>query len=186
MASEASDESVVTTGTPSTTDGGAQDGPAAGGTTADAAVETIQREMTVFARRARASAGRMHPELSLVSYTLLGHLEEVGGCRATDLAAHYALDKSTVSRQVAALERAGLIERRTDPEDHRVQVLHLTGTGTEILAQVTRSRRVAFRERLTGWPEEDLARFAAYLLRYNATGTDLAAPGGPAGGPPGR
>ncbi|MEU0783987.1 MarR family winged helix-turn-helix transcriptional regulator [Streptomyces sp. NPDC006173] len=154
--------------------------------TADAAVETIQREMTVFARRARASAGRMHPELSLVSYTLLGHLEEVGGCRATDLAAHYALDKSTVSRQVAALERAGLIERRTDPEDHRVQVLHLTGTGTEILAQVTRSRRVAFRERLTGWPEEDLARFASYLLRYNATGTDLAAPGGPAAGPSGR
>ncbi|MCX5555429.1 MarR family winged helix-turn-helix transcriptional regulator [Streptomyces sp. NBC_00038] len=141
-------------------------------TAADAAVETIQREMTSFARRARATAGRMHPELSLVSYTLLGHLEERGGCRATDLAAHYALDKSTVSRQVAALERSGLIERRLDPEDHRVQVLHLTGTGTEILAQVTESRREAFRERLAGWPEEDLARFASYLLRYNAAGAD--------------
>jgi DNA-binding MarR family transcriptional regulator len=110
----------------------------------------------------------MHPELSLVSYTLLGHLEEQGGCRATDLAAHYALDKSTVSRQVAALERAGLIERRLDPEDHRVQVLHLTAAGREILAQVTRSRRAAFRARLAGWPEEDLVRFAAYLERYNA------------------
>ncbi|MEV6194910.1 MarR family winged helix-turn-helix transcriptional regulator [Streptomyces sp. NPDC051920] len=127
--------------------------------------------MTVFARRARASAGRMHPELSLVSYTLLGHLEEVGGCRATDLAAHYALDKSTVSRQVTALERAGLVERRMDPEDHRVQVLDLTAAGTEILSQVTHSRRLAFRERLAGWPDEDLARFAAYLLRYNATST---------------
>ncbi|MFF3906579.1 MarR family winged helix-turn-helix transcriptional regulator [Streptomyces sp. NPDC001848] len=124
--------------------------------------------MTVFARRARASAGRMHPELSLVSYTLLGHLEESGGCRATDLAAHYALDKSTVSRQVAALERAGLVERRQDPDDHRVQVLQLTGAGTRILAQVTESRREAFRERLAGWPEEDLQHFAAYLLRYNA------------------
>ncbi|MEU4035429.1 MarR family winged helix-turn-helix transcriptional regulator [Streptomyces collinus] len=124
--------------------------------------------MTVFARRARASAGRMHPELSLVSYTLLGHLEESGGCRATDLAAHYALDKSTVSRQVAALERAGLIERRQDPGDHRVQVLHLTGAGRDILGQVTRSRRAAFRDRLAGWPEDDLVRFAAYLERYNA------------------
>ncbi|WP_181139189.1 MarR family winged helix-turn-helix transcriptional regulator [Streptomyces sp. Ru72] len=124
--------------------------------------------MTVFARRARASAGRMHPELSLVSYTLLGHLEESGGCRATDLAAHYALDKSTVSRQVTALERAGLIERRQDPDDHRVQVLRLTQAGTRILAQVTESRREAFRERLAGWPEQDLERFAAYLLRYNA------------------
>ncbi|MEU9288260.1 MarR family winged helix-turn-helix transcriptional regulator [Streptomyces sp. NPDC048275] len=138
-----------------------------GTSAAEAAVETIHREMTAFARRARASAGRMHPELSLVSYTLLGHLEERDGCRATDLAAHYALDKSTVSRQVAALERAGLIERRLAPEDHRVQVLHLTEAGTRILAQVTESRRIAFRERLTDWPEEDLERFAGYLVRYN-------------------
>ncbi|WOT39310.1 MarR family winged helix-turn-helix transcriptional regulator [Streptomyces coeruleorubidus] len=132
------------------------------------AVETIQREMTVFARRARAAAGRMHPELSLVSYTLLGHLEESGGCRATDLAAHYALDKSTVSRQVAALERAGLIGRRPDADDQRVQVLHLTEAGRSILAQVTESRRAAFRERLADWPAEDLARFADYLVCYNA------------------
>ncbi|MFJ8193962.1 MarR family winged helix-turn-helix transcriptional regulator [Streptomyces sp. NPDC096094] len=132
------------------------------------AVEAIQREMTAFARRARASAGRMHPELSLVSYTLLGHLEERDGCRATDLAAHYALDKSTVSRQVSALERTELVERRVDPDDHRVQVLHLTEAGRHILAQVTESRRAAFRERLADWTEEDLVRFAAYLERYNA------------------
>lgn len=141
---------------------------ARGGSAGETAVETIQREMTIFARRARASAGRMHPELSLVSYTLLGHLEERGGCRATDLAAHYALDKSTVSRQVSALEQAGLIERRQDPADHRVQVLDLTGAGRQILAQVTESRRAAFRERLAGWPEEDLQRFAGYLTHYNA------------------
>ncbi|MGC3003444.1 MarR family winged helix-turn-helix transcriptional regulator [Streptomyces sp. G35A] len=132
------------------------------------AVEVIQREMTVFARRARASAGRMHPELSLVAYTLLGHLETSGGCRVTDLAAHYALDKSTVSRQVAALERASLVERRPDPEDQRVQVVRLTAAGRRILARVTERRRAAFGERLADWPEEDLRRFAGYLERYNA------------------
>lgn len=149
-------------GTGAQAHGGTGDGPA------DAAVETIQREMTVFARRARASAGRMHPELSLVSYTLLGHLEERGGCRATDLAAHYTLDKSTVSRQVSALERAELVERRADPDDQRVQVLHLTRAGRQVLAQVTRRRRAAFQERLADWAEHDLVRFAAYLERYNA------------------
>ncbi|MFE7033319.1 MarR family winged helix-turn-helix transcriptional regulator [Streptomyces sp. NPDC057621] len=152
-------------------------------TAADIAIETIHHEMTAFARRARASAGRLHPELSLVSYTLLGHLEERGGCRATDLAAHYALDKSTVSRQVSALEGAGLIERRSDPQDQRVQVLHLTAAGTEILAQVTASRRVAFRERLSGWPEEDLRRFAGYLQRYNAAGGGLDPEPGPGTAP---
>ncbi|MEV0274994.1 MarR family winged helix-turn-helix transcriptional regulator [Streptomyces sp. NPDC050610] len=134
----------------------------------DDSVETIQREMTAFARRARATAARMHPELSLVSFTLLAHLEDRRGCRATDLAAHYLLDKSTVSRQVSALERLGFVERRVDPDDHRVQVLHLTTAGAEMLGNVTASRRVAFHERLADWDEADLDRFASYLLRYNA------------------
>ncbi|MFI6088674.1 MarR family winged helix-turn-helix transcriptional regulator [Streptomyces sp. NPDC051218] len=123
--------------------------------------------MTAFARRARATAARMHPELSLVSYTLLSHLEYQGGCRATDLAAHYTLDKSTISRQVGALEKAGLVERRLDSTDHRVHVLHLTDRGIEVLAQVTDARRIAFRERLAEWGEPDLEKFAEYLLRYN-------------------
>ncbi len=133
----------------------------------DESIEVIQREMTAFARRARATAARMHPELSLVSFTLLAHLEHQGGCRATDLAAHYTLDKSTISRQVGALEKAGLVERRLDPADHRVHVLHLTDRGNAVLVQVGDARRIAFRERLAGWSGADLAQFADYLLRYN-------------------
>lgn len=132
-------------------------------------LETIQREMTAFARRARAAAARMHPELSLVSFTLLARLEDQGGCRATDLAAHYLLDKSTISRQIGALEKLGYIERRVDPDDHRVQVLHPTASGSAVLARTTDHRREAFRERLTEWDAADLDRFAAYLLRHNAT-----------------
>ncbi|MER5728286.1 MarR family winged helix-turn-helix transcriptional regulator [Streptomyces sp. NPDC002138] len=123
--------------------------------------------MTAFARRARSVAARMHPELSLVSFTLLGHLEEHPGTRVSDLAAHYALDKSTVSRQVAALERAGLIERRADPDDHRVYVLEPTPAGAATLARATENRRAMFRDRLADWHPGDLDRFAAYLLRYN-------------------
>ncbi|MEU6894705.1 MarR family winged helix-turn-helix transcriptional regulator [Streptomyces sp. NPDC046557] len=123
--------------------------------------------MTSFARRARSAAARMHPELSLVSFTLLSHLEERHDCRASDLAAHYALDKSTVSRQVAALERAGLVVRRADPDDHRVQVLELTPVGAAILAKTTRDRRAMFAERLADWDPDDLDRFATYLQRYN-------------------
>lgn len=47
------------------------------------------------------------------------------------------------------------------------QVLELTGAGRRVLARVTESRRAVFRERLAHWPQEDLARFADYLVRYN-------------------
>ncbi|MFE6777757.1 MarR family winged helix-turn-helix transcriptional regulator [Streptomyces sp. NPDC057702] len=129
--------------------------------------------MTTFARRARAVAARIHPELSLVSFILLAHLEDADGCRATDLAAHYLLDKSTVSRQLSALERLGYVARRTDPDDHRVQVLHLTPSGTEVLRGVTATRRALMHRRLADWDAADLERFATYLSRYNATSTPL-------------
>ncbi|WP_327289879.1 MarR family winged helix-turn-helix transcriptional regulator [Streptomyces sp. NBC_01198] len=138
----------------------------------ESSLDVVQRELTAFARRARASAARMHPELSLVAYTILAHLEEQQGCRATDLAAHYLLDKSTVSRQVASLERLGFIERRVDETDHRVQVLHLAPGGIEILATARARRQESVQARLAAWEPADLERFARYLVRYN---TDAAA-----------
>ncbi|MYX35902.1 MULTISPECIES: MarR family winged helix-turn-helix transcriptional regulator [unclassified Streptomyces] len=133
----------------------------------DASVETIHREMTAFARRARAAAARMHPKLSLVAYTLLAHMSERRHCRATDLAQAFLLDKSTVSRQIATLERLGLVERRPDPADHRVQVLLPTTAGAAVLAEATRAAWHIVRGRLADWDDSDLARFAAYLTRYN-------------------
>ncbi|MBB6437338.1 MarR family winged helix-turn-helix transcriptional regulator [Streptomyces candidus] len=131
------------------------------------AVDTIERELTAFARRARATAARLHPDLPLVSYTLLAHIHDQRDCRATDLATHYMLDKSTVSRQLTTLEKLGLMERRPDPDDHRVQVLHTTDAGAAALTATHASRHAAYQERLADWSEADLARFAAYLLRYN-------------------
>ncbi|MGW0563488.1 MarR family winged helix-turn-helix transcriptional regulator [Streptomyces sp. NPDC003016] len=149
---------------------------------ANNAIDTIERELTAFARRARAAAARLHPGLPLVSYTLLAHINDQRGCRATDLAAHYLLDKSTVSRQVGSLETLGLVERRPDPDDHRVQVLHPTRAGAELLSATHASRHTAFQERLADWSEEDLTRFAAYLLRYNQAGQpDPASQSGQAG-----
>lgn len=141
---------------------------AGSGELGDQAVDTVQRELAAFARRARGVAARTHPELSLFSYTILAHLDEADGCRATDLAAEFTLDKSTVSRQVGGLERLGFIERRPDPADHRVQLLRPTPAGAAVLAAVRTARRQTVRARLTGWDEADLDRFAAYLVRYNA------------------
>ncbi|MFJ8882298.1 MarR family winged helix-turn-helix transcriptional regulator [Streptomyces sp. NPDC102402] len=136
-------------------------------------LDVIQRELTAFARRARSTAARLHPDLPLVSYTLLAHIEHSHGCRATDLAAHYMLDKSTVSRQVAVLERLGLVERHADPDDQRIQVLRPTAAGTQTLASTQASRRAAYRERLGTWTSDDLEQFAEYLLRYNSAGEDF-------------
>ncbi|WP_067480830.1 MarR family winged helix-turn-helix transcriptional regulator [Actinomadura hibisca] len=131
----------------------------------DQSIETIRRELTAFARRARALAERLHPGLSLVSYSLLAHMEERGGCRAADLAAYFLLDKSTVSRQIAALDRLGMVEREAEGQ---ARILRPTERGRAALADAARRQREAFGDRLDEWSDADLADFAASLVRYNA------------------
>jgi DNA-binding MarR family transcriptional regulator len=131
----------------------------------DDPAQAIHRELNVLARRVRALANRLHPDLSFVAYTLLSHARASGGCRAVDLATLFQLDKSTVSRQVGDLERRGLLER--DPAG-RGHVLRVTDAGRAELAAATDRQRAALEERLAGWAPADLRAFARFLRRYNA------------------
>ncbi|MFG2841882.1 MarR family winged helix-turn-helix transcriptional regulator [Kitasatospora sp. NPDC101155] len=133
-------------------------------------IDTIQRELTAFARRARHKASQLHPDLSLVTYSILDLITERGGCRAADVAAHFMLDKSTVSRQVTALEKLGLLRREADPDDQRGQILRATEAGLTLLRDANEQRRIAFTTRFIDWSDEDVARFAAYLARYGEEG----------------
>ncbi|MFF2084070.1 MarR family winged helix-turn-helix transcriptional regulator [Nocardia sp. NPDC058176] len=131
------------------------------------AVDTIQRELTAFARRARGRAAELHPELSLVAYSILDLILERDGCQATDLAEQFLLDKSTVSRQVGALERLGYLEREVDPANRRNHLLRATEAGRKVARAAERSRREAFTARFADWTDADVAAMAGYLTRYN-------------------
>ncbi|MFI1918806.1 MarR family winged helix-turn-helix transcriptional regulator [Nocardia sp. NPDC020380] len=132
------------------------------------AIEVIQRELTAFARRARGKAAELHPELSLVASSILDLVIERDGCLAADLAGHFHLDKSTVSRQVAALEQLGYLDREADPTNRRNHVLRATPEGRRVAREAARSRTEAFTLRFLDWEDEDVARLAEYLVRYNA------------------
>jgi DNA-binding MarR family transcriptional regulator len=132
----------------------------------DDAIDGIHRELNVLARRVRSEAHRLHPDLSFVAYTLLGHVHATGGCRAVDLATLYQLDKSTVSRQVADLERRGLLERAPGG---RGRLLRVTAAGRARLDAAAAGQRAALARRLDGWDAAHLAAFAGHLERYNAS-----------------
>ncbi|WP_194813486.1 MarR family winged helix-turn-helix transcriptional regulator [Nocardia sp. XZ_19_385] len=133
------------------------------------AILAIQRELTAFARRARGRAAELHPELSLVAASILDLLIERDGCQASEVAEHFLLDKSTVSRQIAALEKLGYLTREVDPANRRNLRLHPTAEGRRVAGAAEAARRAAFAVRFEDWPDGDLARLAQYLTRYNAT-----------------
>lgn len=115
--------------------------------------------------RARMMAAAEH-DVEWSSHVILKCLQNEGPMRAGALAECIQSDPSTVSRQVAALVKDGLLERRADPDDGRASLLVLTDAATEVLSAHDRRRLEYFADMLSDWSGEDLQRFAALLARF--------------------
>jgi DNA-binding MarR family transcriptional regulator len=132
---------------------------------------TLERELTVLFRRARAASGDLaravHPELEAAAYGLLVRLEEAEPERATDLAAYFGVGKATMSRQLRALEDLGLVAREPDPADGRAYLMRLTDEGRERFSRVRVARRERYVGQLRAWDPGEVAELARLLHRLN-------------------
>lgn len=97
---------------------------------------------------------------------ILRCLAHEGALRAGAVAERIDSDPSTVSRQVAALVRDGLVERRADPQDGRASLLVLTEQAQDVIAEHEARRHQRFGEMLARWDEADLITFATLLERF--------------------
>jgi DNA-binding MarR family transcriptional regulator len=107
------------------------------------------------------AAGLSAPRLSALSVIVYG-----GPIRMSDLAAAEQVRLPTISRLVAELVRAGLVERVADPADRRVQRVRATPAGRRLLDAGRRRRVQKLAEALAAFGEADrrtLARAAGLL-----------------------
>lgn len=115
----------------------------------------------------RAKAGKaVGPDgVERAAYVLLARLVLDGPRRSNALAESVHSDPSTVSRQVAGLVRAGLVERRPDPDDGRASLLGATDEGVRVF-QANRDRRNREIGAVTAhWPEADRVQLTTLLDR---------------------
>jgi MarR family transcriptional regulator for hemolysin len=90
-----------------------------------------------------------------------------------ELAASVGIQGATMTHHLDSLERAGLVARRRDPANRRVQRVELTGEGD---AAFNRLRKVAmkFDQRLrTGLSEEELQQASELLERLAANASEV-------------
>lgn len=72
-------------------------------------------------------------EVTPAQLCLLSCLEASDGQKPRDLAEQVCLDASSLTGLLDRTEKAGLIERRPDPEDRRALQIHLTEQGRKAL-----------------------------------------------------
>ncbi|MEV5209639.1 MarR family transcriptional regulator [Micromonospora sp. NPDC053740] len=115
----------------------------------------------------RATGTAEHRVLDRAAYVILRHLADAGPQNVSALAARLNLDGSTVTRQVSALQRDGLITRTPDPSDGRGTVISPTPAGLQRMAAVQAARTRLYGDMLADWSPEDRTTLAALLSRLN-------------------
>lgn len=98
---------------------------------------------------------------------LLIRMIKDGPTRAKDLAEATSADQSTISRQVAALVKAGLIERQADPDDGRASILVPTPSGRAKVDDHFANRGRALEPLVADWAAAEREQFVHLLRRFN-------------------
>ncbi|MFC0216037.1 MarR family winged helix-turn-helix transcriptional regulator [Paenibacillus chartarius] len=109
-------------------------------------------------------------KLSFTTLSVLHTLSRKSPMRLTELTATEQITQSAMTQLVTRLERDGLVERRPDPSDGRVVLVHITGEGTKVI-ESRRSERVAQLSTLfEGLTKEEKTAIAAAIpaLRHLA------------------
>jgi DNA-binding MarR family transcriptional regulator len=105
----------------------------------------------------------MPRDLSLTSTATLATLNRTGPRRITDLAAIAGTTQPSVTALVSNLERAGFVERRSDPADKRVVLVAITAAGSEYIRTRRRTNIEAYAQLVDALPPDEAAALAAAI-----------------------
>ncbi|WP_145132892.1 MarR family winged helix-turn-helix transcriptional regulator [Paenibacillus sp. Y412MC10] len=105
--------------------------------------------------------------LQPAAFLLVRWLLAYGPSSATSLAGSLAMDRSSVSRLVAQLKKAGYVHSEPDPHDRRGVVLSVTDLGRDKAVLAMNEKGAEFYDRISGWDDSSLEAFIQMLKRFN-------------------
>jgi DNA-binding MarR family transcriptional regulator len=114
----------------------------AAGQARDELVDAVLGSSRALVAVAARSLANVAEDVTLAQYRFLIELASRGPQRLADLATALGVDRSTATRMCDRLVRKRLVARRRAQEDRRTVRVSLTGVGAELVAEVSRRRRV--------------------------------------------
>lgn len=109
---------------------------------------------------------------SLPTWLILVSVKSESTSTQRELAAAVGIEGATLTHHLDGLERAGLVTRRRDPDNRRVQLVALSQAGEEAFERM-RKAVIAFDRRLrTGISDQELDALRGLLDRLRANTSD--------------
>src|SRR5262245_6884505 len=134
-------------------------------------MEAISRELTLISRHHLATATR--GVLDRSAYLMLSRIDATGPMTAKELADALQLEISTVTRQVAAMLRDGVVERIPDPTGGLARRLKITDLGATHLSEDRNRYRDGLATVVASWPETECVDLYRLLRTLNEQIEDL-------------
>lgn len=135
------------------------------------ALEQIERAIGKIGRvgtsvlAARRRAEHAGVDVSTPGMAVLGVLDRGGSQRVSALARRSGMVPTLASRELRALEAAGLVARTTDGTDGRAVVVSITPAGSEAYRKLRAASVAAAGDALAAWSAQDLVQLATLLNR---------------------
>lgn len=132
--------------------------------------EDLVEEVFLFGRTMRVVlAGIDDAGLPPALIGVLQVLSSTAPCRQNELAVHLSVSQSALSRQIADLVDAGLVERRCDPADGRASLVQVTDAGRRFLADNRERRASRLLTMLADWSQDEAEDALTALRRLKNT-----------------
>jgi DNA-binding MarR family transcriptional regulator len=122
----------------------------------------LVRHLETFGRRSS-----LYLHIDRAGYLALRTIEDMGPLSTKALASALNLDASTVTRQIAALESGGYVDRRPDPNDRRSSTILLTEAGRQTMDGVEDERRQGIEVLVDAWDDQEKAVLGRVLNKLN-------------------
>lgn len=126
-------------------------------------VLTAQQRLRMYIRDALMAAG---VKITLVQAGILFLLEEKNGRAMSELAQRLTLDNSTITGLIDRLEKSGFVQRKANPMDRRMFLIHITAQGRQ---EVDKAKNVINRvntEIEAGFSREEMEVFKKILNSF--------------------
>lgn len=105
-------------------------------------------------------------QLDQALFRLLVVIERVGPIGVVDLADRLGRDYTTISRQVAKLERMEMVKRHENPEDRRMRETVVSSKGKAVTDKLDHARERLARGIFQDWAAEDVEDLVRLMRKF--------------------
>ena len=120
----------------------------------------------ILARRTRAINARLRPQgVDYTRWRVLAVLQEHSGATMGRLADLTSVDRTTLTRTLGLMEKAGLVVRRERKNDRRSLAISLTAKGRRMFARILPLTLAETDRAVTGFSSEEIGTLRDRLRR---------------------